>query len=50
VTAVGTAVASNTLSKTAIALVLGGSKLALRVGAAMGAALLAGALTILFVG
>jgi len=50
VTAVGTAVASNTLSKTVIALVLGGSKLAIRVGAAMGAALLAGALTILFVG
>lgn len=50
VAAVGTAVATNTVSKTAIALVLGGPALAWRVGLAMGAALLAGALSILFIG
>src|SRR5690606_4940324 len=43
VAAVGTAVATNTVSKTAVALVLGGPALAWRVGLAMGAALLAGA-------
>lgn len=43
VLAVAMAIASNTVSKTGIALVLGGPGLALRFGLAMGAALLAGA-------
>lgn len=47
VDAVGVAIASNTLAKTGIALVLGGRALALRVGLAMGAAVAAGALTAL---
>lgn len=46
--AVGAAIASNTLSKATIALVLGGPALALRVGAAMGAAVIAGALAVVF--
>ncbi|MCZ7686707.1 MAG: DUF4010 domain-containing protein [Sandaracinaceae bacterium] len=47
VDAVGVAIASNTLAKTGIALVLGGRTLALRVGLAMGAAVASGALTAL---
>lgn len=45
VSSVGIAIASNTLAKTGIALILGGRALALRVGVAMGAAVAAGAVT-----